>query len=209
MGQTRLGRFDHRAGAALGVLVHAHAGPQTRRGGLPAVDGAAQHVRAGRTADCRSHAAGQPPDGLRAERLPISVRRRGPPAIRSLRSRDVRRGHRRAPPRHHRPVRHPWCRFRHARVPSAPPGADPLLRGGCFEVPTPKLLGTSERRVCQSPTIFSVTGEEDYLLHVAVADADHLHTFIIDRLGSRPKVDHVRTAIVYQHLRKAVLEPLD
>lgn len=57
--------------------------------------------------------------------------------------------------------------------------------------------------------LFNVTGDDDYLLHVAVADADHLHAFVLDRLGTRPEVDHLRTALVYQHLRKQVIEPLE
>jgi DNA-binding Lrp family transcriptional regulator len=57
--------------------------------------------------------------------------------------------------------------------------------------------------------LFSVTGDDDYLLHVAVADADHLHAFVLDRLGTRPEVGHLRTALVYQHLRKQVIEPLE
>ena len=61
----------------------------------------------------------------------------------------------------------------------------------------------------ETVALFNVTGDDDYLLHVAVADTDHLRRFVLDRLGSRPEVDHVRTLVVYQHLRKAVLEPLD
>ncbi len=57
--------------------------------------------------------------------------------------------------------------------------------------------------------LFNVTGDDDYLLHVAVADADQLHAFVLDRLGSRPEVDHLRTALVYKHFRKPVIEPLD
>lgn len=57
--------------------------------------------------------------------------------------------------------------------------------------------------------LFNVTGDDDYLLHVAVADADHLRTFVLDRLGTRPEVDHLRTAVVYQHMRKRVIEPIE
>jgi DNA-binding Lrp family transcriptional regulator len=57
--------------------------------------------------------------------------------------------------------------------------------------------------------LFNVTGDDDYLLHVGVADAKHLRDFVLDRLGVRPEVGHVRTAIVFEHLHKPVLEPLE
>jgi DNA-binding Lrp family transcriptional regulator len=57
--------------------------------------------------------------------------------------------------------------------------------------------------------LFNVTGDDDYLLHVAVADTDHLRAFVLDRLGTRPEVDHLRTALVYQHMRKRVIEPIE
>jgi DNA-binding Lrp family transcriptional regulator len=57
--------------------------------------------------------------------------------------------------------------------------------------------------------LFNVTGEDDYLLHVAVADAEHLRGFVLDRLGTRSEVASVRTSLVFEHVRKAVIEPLD
>jgi DNA-binding Lrp family transcriptional regulator len=49
--------------------------------------------------------------------------------------------------------------------------------------------------------VFNVTGDDDFIVHVAVADVDHLRTFVLDRLGSRPEIDHLRTALVYEHFR--------
>jgi DNA-binding Lrp family transcriptional regulator len=57
-------------------------------------------------------------------------------------------------------------------------------------------------------SLFNVTGDDDYLLHVAVADTDHLHALVLDRLGSRPEIDHFRTSLIYKHLRRPVIEPL-
>jgi DNA-binding Lrp family transcriptional regulator len=54
--------------------------------------------------------------------------------------------------------------------------------------------------------LFNVSGEDDYLLHVAITDSDHLHAFVLDRLGIRPEIAHVRTSLVYRHLRKPVIE---
>jgi DNA-binding Lrp family transcriptional regulator len=56
--------------------------------------------------------------------------------------------------------------------------------------------------------VFVVSGEQDFLLHVAVKDTDALYAFVIDRLTERAEVADVNTAVVYEHIRRAVLEPL-
>ena len=56
--------------------------------------------------------------------------------------------------------------------------------------------------------VFVVSGGDDFLLHVAVPDTDALYAFVIDRLTSRPEVADVNTSVVYEHLRRPVLEPL-
>ena len=56
--------------------------------------------------------------------------------------------------------------------------------------------------------MFVVTGLEDFLLHVAVPDNQGLYAFVIDRLTKRPEVADVRTSVVYEHIRRPVLEPL-
>jgi DNA-binding Lrp family transcriptional regulator len=57
--------------------------------------------------------------------------------------------------------------------------------------------------------VFVVSGEQDFLLHVGVKDTDALYAFVIDRLTERPEVADVNTSVVYEHIRRAVLEPLD
>ena len=57
--------------------------------------------------------------------------------------------------------------------------------------------------------VFVVSGASDFLLHVAVADTDALYAFVIDRLTERPEVADVNTSVVYEHIRRPVLEPLD
>jgi DNA-binding Lrp family transcriptional regulator len=56
--------------------------------------------------------------------------------------------------------------------------------------------------------VFVVAGASDFLLHVAVADTDALYAFVIDRLTERPEVADVNTSVVYEHIRRTVLEPL-
>jgi DNA-binding Lrp family transcriptional regulator len=57
--------------------------------------------------------------------------------------------------------------------------------------------------------VFVVAGASDFLLHVAVPDTDALYAFVIDRLTERPEVADVNTSVVYEHIRRPVLEPLD
>ncbi len=56
--------------------------------------------------------------------------------------------------------------------------------------------------------VFVVSGASDFLLHVAVPDTDALYAFVIDRLTERPEVADVRTSVVYEHIRRPVLEQL-
>ena len=56
--------------------------------------------------------------------------------------------------------------------------------------------------------VFVVSGTSDFLLHVAVPDTPALYAFVIDRLTGRPEVADVNTSIVYEHLRRKVLEPI-
>jgi DNA-binding Lrp family transcriptional regulator len=55
--------------------------------------------------------------------------------------------------------------------------------------------------------VFVTSGSEDFLLHVAVPDNDHLYAFVIDRLTEKPEVADVRTSIVYEHLRSPEVVP--
>ncbi|HLH99744.1 MAG TPA: Lrp/AsnC family transcriptional regulator [Acidimicrobiales bacterium] len=55
--------------------------------------------------------------------------------------------------------------------------------------------------------VFVLTGTEDFLIHVAVADNDRLYGFVIDRLTQRPEVADVRTSVIYEHLRSKTVRP--
>ncbi len=56
--------------------------------------------------------------------------------------------------------------------------------------------------------VFVVSGTEDFLVHVGVPDNDALYAFVIDRLTQRPEIADVRTAVVYEHLRKRRVDPM-
>jgi DNA-binding Lrp family transcriptional regulator len=55
--------------------------------------------------------------------------------------------------------------------------------------------------------VFVTTGNEDFLLHLAVADNDSLYSFVIDELTQRSEVADVRTSVVYEHIRNPRVEP--
>jgi DNA-binding Lrp family transcriptional regulator len=59
----------------------------------------------------------------------------------------------------------------------------------------------------QTLGVFVVTGGDDFLVHVAVADNDRLYSFVIDKLAERPEIADVRTSVIYQHLRTKILVP--
>ncbi|MFE9787804.1 Lrp/AsnC ligand binding domain-containing protein [Nocardia salmonicida] len=53
-------------------------------------------------------------------------------------------------------------------------------------------------------SLFVLTGNDDFLVHVAVRDTDHLHAVVLDKLTTRPELANVRTSVVYGHMRKKV-----
>lgn len=50
-------------------------------------------------------------------------------------------------------------------------------------------------------SLFHLTGEADYLLHVAVADTEQLRDVVLDRLTIRPEVAQVTTSLMFEHHR--------
>lgn len=55
---------------------------------------------------------------------------------------------------------------------------------------------------------FVLAGQDDFVLHVAVQDLDHLHAFLIDRLSKRKEVAGFRTSVVYRHTRSTSVTAL-
>ncbi|MFI7385089.1 Lrp/AsnC family transcriptional regulator [Streptomyces sp. NPDC049813] len=77
--------------------------------------------------------------------------------------------------------------------------------------PTRAVIEQFQAFVARMPEVLSVfvlTGADDFLLHVAVRDADHLHSVVLDKLTERQELADVRTSVVYGHLRKNVIEPM-
>jgi len=53
--------------------------------------------------------------------------------------------------------------------------------------------------------VFQVAGADDYLLHVAVRDANHLRDFVLEKLTTRPEVAHLNTSLIFRHMRSPKL----
>ena len=49
--------------------------------------------------------------------------------------------------------------------------------------------------------VYSLGGQDDLLLHVAVRDATHLRDLTIDGLASQPEVAHMQTAVIFDYER--------
>ena len=50
-------------------------------------------------------------------------------------------------------------------------------------------------------SVYHVAGEDDFLVHVAVRDADHRRDFTMDAFTTRPEVAHLRSSLIYEHAR--------
>ena len=59
----------------------------------------------------------------------------------------------------------------------------------------------------ESLAVFHVTGSDDYLIHVAVGGTEDLRAVVLD-LTARPEVDHVETRLIFEFVRKVVVNPL-
>jgi DNA-binding Lrp family transcriptional regulator len=50
-------------------------------------------------------------------------------------------------------------------------------------------------------SIFHMTGQTDYLVWVAAADAHELREFVVDHLATHPATAHAETSLIYEHRR--------
>ncbi|MCB1754287.1 MAG: Lrp/AsnC family transcriptional regulator [Gammaproteobacteria bacterium] len=68
-----------------------------------------------------------------------------------------------------------------------------------------------QARIDQTPEVraaYLVSGEYDYLVHVAVRDADHLRELAMDAFTVLPEVSRIETVLVFDHRRNFVLSGL-
>lgn len=57
--------------------------------------------------------------------------------------------------------------------------------------------------------LFVVSGSDDFLVQVAVSDTRQLQAFVLDHIAQHPHIADVRTSLVYEHLQRRPIEPLD
>ncbi|MCU0304459.1 MAG: Lrp/AsnC family transcriptional regulator [Thermoanaerobaculales bacterium] len=57
------------------------------------------------------------------------------------------------------------------------------------------VLGLAEVRA-----VYHVAGADDFLVHVAVRDADHLRDLAMDAFTTRPEVSHIETRLIFEHM---------
>ena len=57
-------------------------------------------------------------------------------------------------------------------------------------------------------SISHITGANDFLVHVVVRDADHLRELAVTGFTTLPEVDHIETALIFEHLSKGTLPDL-
>ncbi|HWE89434.1 MAG TPA: Lrp/AsnC family transcriptional regulator [Pseudonocardiaceae bacterium] len=56
-------------------------------------------------------------------------------------------------------------------------------------------------------SLFVVSGTDDFLIHVAVRDTEHLNDFILDGLTQRREIVDIRTSLVFRHFRRTAVTP--
>ena len=77
---------------------------------------------------------------------------------------------------------------------------------------TREILDDFIERVWALPETIAVhlmSGQEDVLVHLAIPDTNRLQRIVIDNIASLPGVVDERTSLVFDHRRRAVVEPLD
>lgn len=53
--------------------------------------------------------------------------------------------------------------------------------------------------------LYHVAGKDDFLVHVAVRDADHLRDMTMSAFTTRDEVVHIETHLIFQHARSGTL----
>ena len=54
--------------------------------------------------------------------------------------------------------------------------------------------------------VYHVAGENDFLVHVAVRDSEHLRTVVLEGITAQEEVEHVETNLIFGHSRDPILQ---
>ncbi|XXF79886.1 Lrp/AsnC family transcriptional regulator [Myxococcaceae bacterium GXIMD 01537] len=61
------------------------------------------------------------------------------------------------------------------------------------------------RSLPEVAAVYHVTGQQDFLVHVSVRDANHLRDFALDAFTTRAEVAHLETSLIFEFSRNPVL----
>lgn len=56
--------------------------------------------------------------------------------------------------------------------------------------------------------VFVLAGSDDFLVHVAVRDIEHLQAFLLDRFSRRREITGFRSSVIFQHTANQVITAL-
>ncbi len=77
-----------------------------------------------------------------------------------------------------------------------------------LQVHSRETFETFEAHVLALPEVVAVyhlAGADDFLVHVAVPSADHLHELVMDQFTTRREVGHIQTTLIFEVHRSASL----
>lgn len=60
------------------------------------------------------------------------------------------------------------------------------------------------REVPEVVQVFFLGGSEDFIIHLAAADSDHVREFVLEQLSANPVVASTRTSLVFEHVYNGV-----
>ncbi|KAA2258888.1 Lrp/AsnC family transcriptional regulator [Solihabitans fulvus] len=59
----------------------------------------------------------------------------------------------------------------------------------------------------ETRSLFHVSGQADFLIHIAVADSTHLQVFLVDKLAARTEVRNLTSSVVLERVETRALTP--
>jgi len=59
----------------------------------------------------------------------------------------------------------------------------------------------------ETRSIFHVSGQADFLIHIAVAGSTHLQAFLMDKIASRTEVRNLTSSVVLERVETRALTP--
>jgi DNA-binding Lrp family transcriptional regulator len=57
----------------------------------------------------------------------------------------------------------------------------------------------------ETVSLYNLSGADDFLVHVAVRDVDHLRRLAWDTIAVRPEVGHIETSVIFEHHARRAL----